>query len=165
MSLPVTPVKIIRKRLPDHLKCRVCGESVSVQGGLYRIFGGKVKTRDVHKMLEKLLGCFLSESTGSPVLCKKCFRRLERYESTLEEIAKLKESHRKNCEEWSSENIRRKRCVNSPGHGVKRISSVPQRNIQTVRRSLLPADNTTTSKVTNKENTVLSTSKPFSLEV
>ena len=83
--------------------------------------GGKVKTRDVHKMLEKLLGCFLSESTGSPVLCKKCFSRLERYESTLEEIAKLKESHRKNCEEWSSENIRRKRCVNSPGHGVKRF--------------------------------------------
>lgn len=163
MSAPHTPVKIIQKRLPEHLKCRVCGETVTVQGGLYRIFGGKVKTRDLHTLLEKLLGCVLSESIGSPVLCKKCFRRFERYESTLEEIAKLKESHRKNCEEWCSENIRRKRCINSPGQGVKKVALAPKL-MRNVRRSLLPADNTT-SKAINYENAVLSTSKTLSLEV
>ena len=166
MSAPVTPVKTIRKRLPEHLKCRVCGESVTVQGGLYRIFGGKVKTRDIQIMLEKLLDCSLSESTGSSVLCKKCFRKAERYENTLDEMIKLKKSHRTNCEEWRSENIRRKRCINSPGRDAKRIST-PQ-GIQQVKRSLLPLPaNSTTSalKVISNENTVLSTSKTFSLEV
>ncbi len=81
-----------------------------------RIFEEKVKTRDVQKMLKKLLDCSLSESTGSPVLCKKCFRKAERYENTLEKMTKLKESHRTNCEEWCSGNLRGKRFINSPQH-------------------------------------------------
>lgn len=48
-------VNNIRKLLPGNLKCHVCKAPVTVQGEPYRIFGDKFKTREIKKMLEKLL--------------------------------------------------------------------------------------------------------------
>lgn len=147
----------------------MCGEIVTVTGGLYNIFSEKVKTRDLPKLLSKLLCCEVRESNGSPVLCKKCFRRIERYESTLEELSKLKESHRKYSEDWCAQNIRQKRCINSPGHGVKRISPLQFGQVNTprrfaVRRSLID-DGTTSNLGDNENNVVLATTTTSDLEV
>ena len=41
--------------------------------------------------LSKLLESEITESTGSDLIYNKCFRKIERYNATLEELANLKE--------------------------------------------------------------------------
>lgn len=122
MACGSTPVKSVRKKIGDDKYCRVCGEFVAVHSGYFNIFSEKSKERRLAEVLSKVLESDISEVTGSNIICKKCFRTLERFNNMLEEVQKLRENHRTNTQRWCSENtelIRQKRCSKSPSLGMK----------------------------------------------
>jgi hypothetical protein len=123
MASVKTPVKSVTKKVGDDKFCRVCGEFIATHSGYFNIFSEKSKERGLSEFLSNVLESEVSESTGSDLICKKCFRTLERCSSSLEELKKLRQNHRTNTEKWRSENpelIRQKRCSKSPGHGTKK---------------------------------------------
>ena len=118
--------------------------------------------------LSKLLESEITESTGSDLIYNKCFRKIERYNATLEELANLKECHRKNVEKWCSENpaIRQKRCTKSPSQGIKIARVESDNNLTDVSRSQIqPRRSLPFEAANNKENVVLSTSTGTNIEV
>lgn len=123
MATGSTPVKSIAKKVQDDKYCRVCGEFVTTHSGYFNIFSEKSKECHLAEFLSKVLESEVSISTGSHIICKKCFRTVERCNASLEVLQKLKESHRTNTQKWRSENpdlIRQKRCTKSPSEGTKK---------------------------------------------
>ena len=135
-GIKTTPVK---KVPPSNSSlCRVCGSQAYVNGGFYSLVAGKLEKENILQRIAQLFGVENDNvSVGPHILCKKCFRRIERYEATLRELSSFRETYKSNLVRWKNEaqTQRIKRCSSSPGHGVKksRPLSCTGRN---VRRSL-----------------------------
>ena len=142
-----TPVKTVPKSNYS-LSCRLCEVSVVSNGGYYSLIS---ENSQKLKIFERIWALFAIEddnlSVGPHVLCKKCFRRIERYEATVKELTSLKVKYQENVARWRSDVTRTKRCSSSPGDGIKksRSSSVDcdTSERKNVRRSLniQPANN------------------------
>ena len=84
-------------------------------------------------------------SVGPRVLCKKSFRRIERFEVTMKELSSFKSRLIQNLFLWKEEGeeARSKRCSSSPGFGVKKsrgpsssaTSVVPGSSGKNIRRA------------------------------
>ena len=97
---------------------------------------GKLKEANIVQRIAELFGVEDdSVSVGPHILCKKCFRRIERYEAALRELSSFRETYKSNLARWKNEaqNQRTKRCSSSPGYGVKKSRPLSCGN---VRRSL-----------------------------
>ena len=81
-----------------------------VNGGHYNIFGDKLRTQKVAERFSSLLKTRIAEDEGSKLVCKSCYRKLVRYEGTLNEIEKLKEKNRASLEKWRRSSGQPKRC-------------------------------------------------------
>ena len=123
-----TPVKKVLKQ-KSALSCRLCGATVT-NGGYYSLTldrtsfpGNEVASDTPEKFLKYLFensSLFRLEenlSVGPRFLCKKSFRRIERFEVTMKELSSFKSRlmWKEEGEEASS-----KRCSSSPGFGVKK---------------------------------------------
>ena len=121
---PLTPVKSATGKVSDNKHCIVCGESIVIHSGYFNIFSKKSKERHLAEFLSNILQTVVSETTAwSVLICKKCLRTLEKCSASLNELNKLRESHRTNTQKWHSENPelnREKRCTKSPSYGTKR---------------------------------------------
>lgn len=107
-----------------------------MNGGFYSLVAGKLKEANIEQRIAQLFGVEDdSVSVGPHILCKKCFRRIERYEATLRELSSFRETYKSNLAPWKNEaqNQRTKRCSSSPGYGVKKSRPLSCGN---VRRSL-----------------------------
>ena len=108
-----------------------------MNGGFYSLVAGKLKEANIVERIAELFGVDDdSVSVGPHILCKKCFRRIERYKGTLRELSSFRETYKSNLARWKNEaqNQRTKRCSNSPGYGVKKSRLLSCGN---VRRSSL----------------------------
>jgi len=117
-----TPVKKVPRANSASL-CRICGSQVQVNAGFYSLVAGKLGKENISSRIAELFGVKDDNlSVGQHILCKKCFRRIERYEATVKELSSLKETYRNNLASWKNDaqSQRTKRCSNSPGFGVKK---------------------------------------------
>ena len=73
-GVKTTPLKKVSYSSAASL-CRVCGSQVYVNGGFYSLVAGKLKEANIVERIAELF--------GPHILCKECFRRIERYEATL----------------------------------------------------------------------------------
>ena len=107
--------------------CRICGSQVYVNECFYTIVAGKLEKENISSRIAELFGVEDDNlSVGRHILCKKCFRRIERYEATLKELSSLKETYRNTLARWKNDaqSQRKKRCSNSPEFGVKNLCHV-----------------------------------------
>ena len=78
-----TPAKnVINSK--SSLSCCLCEVSVVANGGYYSLCSDNTKKLDICTIIISVL--FRVEenlSVGPRVLCKKCYRRIEKYEATL----------------------------------------------------------------------------------
>ena len=83
---------------------------------------GKLEKENILQRIAQLFGVEDDVSVGQHILCKKCFRRIERYEATLRELSSFRETYKSNLVRWKNEaqTQRIKRCSSSPKHGVKK---------------------------------------------
>ena len=95
MGVRTTPVKTVPNSKYS-LSCRLCEVSVVSNGGYYSLIS---ENSQKLKIFERISALFAIEddnlSVGPHVLCKKCFRRIERYEATVKELTSLKVSIKK----------------------------------------------------------------------
>ena len=97
--------------------CRVCGSHAYVNGGFYSSVAGKLEKENISLRNAQLFGVEDDNvSVGPHILCKKCFRRIERYEATLGELSSFRETYKSNLVRWKNEaqSQRIKRCSSSP---------------------------------------------------
>ena len=140
--------------------CRLCGASVA-NGGYYSLTSDTAEKLSICSRISSLFGVEENLSVGPRVLCKKCFRRIERFEVTLKELSSFKSRYIENLLLWKEEGeeARSKRCSSSPGFGVKKsrgpsssvTSVVPGSSGKNIRRALdippNPANNATPNNV------------------
>jgi len=112
-------------------------------GGYYSLSSENARKQNLSGRVAMLLGVEDDLSVGPRVLCKKCFRRIERYETTVKELNSFKELYKANLPCWRAdgEHSRSKRCSSSPGLGIKKSRGVlgpsPSSAGRNVRRSLI----------------------------
>ena len=113
-----TPVKKVLNP-KSALSCRLCGASVA-NGGYYSLTSDTAEKLSICSRISSLFGVEENLSVGPRVLCKKCFRRIERFEVTLKELSFFKSRYIENLLLWKEEGeeARSKRCSSSPGFGV-----------------------------------------------
>ena len=154
-----TPVKKVLNP-KSALSCRLCGASVA-NGGYYSLTSDTAEKLSICSRISSLFGVEENLSVGPRVLCKKCFRRTERFEVTLKELSSFKSRYIENLLLWKEEGeeARSKRCSSSPGFGVKKsrgpsssVTSVgPGSSSKNIRRALdippNPANNATLNNV------------------
>lgn len=138
-----TPVKKVLNP-KSALSCRLCGASVA-NGGYYSLTSDTPEKLSICSRIS-LFGVEENLSVGPRVLCKKCFRRIERFEVTLKELSSFKSRYIENFLLWKEEGeeARSKRCSSSPGFGVKKsrgpsssvTSVVPGSSGKNIRRAL-----------------------------
>ena len=78
-------------------------------------------------------------SLGPHLVCRKCLRKVDRFERTLKKLNELEKVYRKNLDQWKTdaESERSKRCSSSPGYGIKKSRPLqPCAPVTSVRRSL-----------------------------
>ena len=79
-GINTTPVKKVFA-----LSCRLCGASVA-NGGYYSLTSDTAEKLSICSRISSLFGVEENLSAGLRVLCKKCFRLIERFEVTLKEL-------------------------------------------------------------------------------
>ena len=108
-------------------------------GGYYSLSSENATKQNLSGRVAMLLGVEDDLSVGPRVLCKKCFCRIERYETTVKELTAFKELYKANLPRWRAEHSRSKRCSSSPGLGIKKSRGVlgpsPSSAGRNVRRS------------------------------
>ena len=138
-----TPVKKVLNP-KSALSCRLCGASVA-NGGYYSLTSDTPEKLSICSRISSLFGVEENLSVGPRVLCKKCFRHIERFEVTLKELSSFKSRYIENFLLWKEEGeeARSKRCSSSPGFGVKKsrgpsssVSVVPGSSGKNIRRAL-----------------------------
>ena len=154
-----TPVKKVLN-LRSALSCRLCGASVA-NCGYYSLTSDTAEKLSICSRISSLFGVEENLSVGPRVLCKKCFRRIERFEVTLKELSSFKSRYIENLLLWKEEGeeARSKHRSSSPGFGVKKsrgpsssvTSVVPGSFGKNIRRALdtppNPANNATPNNV------------------
>lgn len=154
-----TPVKKVLNP-KSALSCRLCGARVA-NGGYYSLTSDTAEKLSIYSRISLLFGVEENLSVGPRVLCKKCFRRIERFEVTLKELSSFKSRYIENLLLWKEEGeeARSKRCSSSPGFGLKKSRSpsssvtsvVPGSSGKNIRRALdippNPANNATLNNV------------------
>ena len=89
-----TPVKKVLNP-KSALSCRLCGASVA-NGGYYSLTSDTAEKLSICSRISSLFGVEENLSVGPRVLCKKCFRRIERFEVTLKELPSFKSRYIEN---------------------------------------------------------------------
>ena len=150
-----TPVKKVLNP-KSALSCRLCGASVA-NGGYYSLTSDTAEKLSICSRISSLFGVEENLSVGPRVLCKKCFRRIERFEVTLKELSSFKSRYIENLLLWKEEGEEAR--SSSPGFGVKKsrgpsssVTSVgPGSSSKNIRRALdippNPANNATLNNV------------------
>ena len=95
-----TPVKKVLNP-KSALSCRLCGASVA-NGGYYSLTSDTAEKLSICSRISSLFGVEENLSVGPRVLCKKCFRRIERFEVTLKELSSFKSRYIENLLLWNA---------------------------------------------------------------
>ena len=112
-GIKTTPVK----RFPDSkasLSCRLCDANVMCNGGYYSLLSENAKKLKICERISTLLTVEDDNLSVGP----RIFRRIEKFEATVKEVANLKECYEQNIIPWKGEAIngeiaRSKRCSSS----------------------------------------------------
>ena len=131
-----TPVKVYHGHGDANAICRLCGLNfkISGQAGSYQIFGTKAKSTERNELLLRRLKLILEYDENdeislglSTVVCKACYRKLERLEKSEGEKQLLRQQFSKIRQSQLS-NTRLKRCSKSPivdlGLGRKQTDTI-----------------------------------------
>ena len=87
--------------------CRVCASKVlSIRGyycGYYNLFSAKSMEQNLFSRITGLFGDGDDDkSLGPHFVCKKCLRKVERYEACFKELISLREAYQKNLARWGN---------------------------------------------------------------
>ena len=85
--------------------CRVCATKVlTIRGyycGYYNLFSAKSMEQNLFSRITGLFGDGDDDkSLGPHFVCKKCLRKVERYEACFKELISLRETYQKNLARW-----------------------------------------------------------------
>ena len=88
-------------------------------GGYYSLLSENDKKPKICERISTLLAVEDDNLSVRPrILCNKCYRRIEKFEATVKEVANLKECYEQNIIRWkgeatNGEHARSKRCSSS----------------------------------------------------
>ena len=139
------------------LLCRVCEANVFVCrgycSGYYSLFSIKAMGKNI---FARIRGLFSIEdddaSVGPHIVCKKCFRKVERYEATFKELISLREFYQSNFARWTNE--AQSQSSGSPVFGAERTPSPCSGESGTSSTKTISSSNVKTSL--NERTTVVS---------
>ena len=93
MAFPGIKTTLVKKfpNLKASLSCRLCDVNVMCNGGYYSLSSENAKKLKICKRISTLLTVKDDNlSVGPHILCNKCYRRNEKFEATVKEVANLK---------------------------------------------------------------------------
>ena len=141
--------------------CRVCEANVfpenkAYYSTYYSLVSANAKKLNIFARIKGLFGVLEEhEADGSYIVCKMCFRKMERYEATFKELISIRDIYQSNVARWKNEGLIRNEALSQRTKPC--TSAFPCASIDEGRSPSLPS---TYGEKTSLDSSIRSNSEP-----